>query len=164
VAIDVGSLVTDVVERFEKSAATRRVRVLCDRRPTLAIYGFPGQLSQVFGNLVRNAVEASHPDSQVVVRVRSIRRSGIEGTRVTIHDCGPGIDKNVQKLMFDPFFTTKELRGSGLGLWVSKSLVMKHLGAIRFRSSTRPGASGTIFEIFLPVGGLTPRAYLDGDD
>jgi signal transduction histidine kinase len=164
VAIDVGSLVKDVVELFEKSAASRRVRIICDRHPTLAIYGFPGQLSQVFGNLVRNAMEASQPGSQVVVRVRSIRRSGIEGTRVTIHDRGPGIEKNVQKLMFDPFFTTKELRGSGLGLWVSRSLVMKHHGAIRFRSSTSPGASGTTFEIFLPVGGLTPRAYRGEDD
>ncbi|MGC2620414.1 MAG: ATP-binding protein [Acidobacteriaceae bacterium] len=163
-AIDIGSLVTDVVELFGKSAATRRVRVICDRHPTLAIYGFPGQLGQVFGNLVRNAVEASHPDSKVMVRVRSIRRSGIEGTRVTIHDCGPGIEKSVQKLMFDPFFTTKELRGSGLGLWVSKSLIVKHRGTIRFRSSTRSGASGTTFEVFLPVGGLTPRAYHDEED
>jgi signal transduction histidine kinase len=59
-------------------------------------------------------------------------------------------------MMFDPFFTTKELRGSGLGLWVSRNLVLKHKGTIRFRSSTRPGHSGTTFEVFLPVGGLTP--------
>ncbi|MGA8531294.1 MAG: ATP-binding protein [Acidobacteriaceae bacterium] len=157
-AMDIGSLVSDVVELFEKSAASRQVRVVCDRRPTLAIHGFPGQLRQVFGNLVRNAMEAARPGSDVTVRVRPIRRAGRAGTRVTIHDCGSGIEKSVQKRMFDPFFTTKELRGSGLGLWVSRSLVMKHQGTIRFRSSTRPGASGTTFEVYLPVGGVSPHS------
>lgn len=73
---------------------------------------------------------------------------------MTIHDRGLGIPLDVRKQMFDPFFTTKELKGSGLGLWVSKTLVMKHNGTIRFRSSTRDGASGTTFEVFLPVGGV----------
>jgi signal transduction histidine kinase len=155
--IDVGNLVSDVIQLFEKSAAARRIRVVYDQRPTLRIYGYPGQLSQVFGNLVRNAAEASRPDTQVVVRVRRIHRRGGEGTRVTIHDCGSGIPEQVQKLMFDPFFTTKELRGSGLGLWVSRNLVMNHKGTIRFRSSTKPGASGTMFEVFLPAAGLKPH-------
>lgn len=159
VAIDVGNLLADVIELFEKSAAARRIRVVFDRQPTLTIYGYPGQLSQVFGNLVRNAAEAAHPDTAVVVRVRPFQRSGREGTRVTIHDKGGGIPKDVQKLMFDPFFTTKELRGSGLGLWVSRNLIMKHNGTIRFRSSTRPGNSGTTFEVFLPVRGLTKENY-----
>jgi two-component system, NtrC family, sensor kinase len=156
VAIDVGSLVGDVIEVFEKFADSRRVRVVFDRKPTLTIYGYPGQLRQVFGNLVRNAAEAARPNTEVSIRVRPIRRAGREGTRVTIHDRGNGIPQNVQKLMFDPFFTTKELRGSGLGLWVSRSLILGHKGSIRFRSSTRPERSGTAFEVFLPVGGLTP--------
>jgi signal transduction histidine kinase len=156
VAIDIGGLVADVIELFEKSAVSRRVRVVFDRQPTLTIYGYPGQLSQVFGNLVRNAAEAARSDTEICIRVRPFRRAGREGARVTIHDQGSGIPKDVQQMMFDPFFTTKELRGSGLGLWVSKQLVMNHKGSIRFRSSTRPDRSGTTFEVFLPVGGLTP--------
>lgn len=163
VAIDIGELVDEVVALYERSAATRRVRVICDRRQTEAIYGFPGQLSQVFGNLIRNAAEAAPPDTEVMIRVRPIRRTGREGTRVTIHDYGCGIPPGVQRKMFDPFFTTKELRGSGLGLWVSKNLVMKHRGTIRFRSSTRSGASGTSFEVFLPVGALNPQRYQSED-
>lgn len=159
VPIDVGSLVAEVIDLFEKSAAARRIRVVFDRQPTLTIYGYPGQLSQVFGNLVRNAAEAARPETNVVVRVRPFRRAGREGTRVTIHDSGAGIPPGVQTKMFDPFFTTKELRGSGLGLWVSKNLIMKHQGTIRFRSSIRPGRSGTTFEVFLPVGGLTQENY-----
>lgn len=163
VAIDVGSLVADVIDLFERSAAARRVRVIYDRQPTLTIHGFPGQLSQVFGNLVRNAAEAARPDTDICIRVRPGRRRGREGARVTIHDRGSGIPQNVQKMMFDPFFTTKELRGSGLGLWVSRNLVMKHNGTIRFRSSTQPERSGTTFEVFLPVGGLTKDSYQQDD-
>jgi signal transduction histidine kinase len=159
VSIDVGELVEEVVVLYQKSAAARRVRVVCDRRPTTAVYGFPGQLSQVFGNLVRNAAEAAPAESMVTVRVRPVQRCGREGARVTIHDRGPGIAAQVQKKMFDPFFTTKELRGSGLGLWVSRNLILRHEGTIRYRSSTRRESSGTMFEVFLPVGGVTPESY-----
>jgi two-component system, NtrC family, sensor kinase len=163
VPIDIGGLVEDVIALFEKSAAARRVRLVFDRRPTLTIYGYPGQLGQVFGNIVRNAAEAARPDTEISIRVRPTQRAGREGTRVTIHDHGCGIPKHVQRMMFDPFFTTKELRGSGLGLWVSRNLVMNHRGTIRFRSSTHPEKSGTTFEVFLPVGGLTPESYPRGE-
>jgi signal transduction histidine kinase len=157
VPLDIGGLIADVIALFEKSAASRQIRVLLDSQPTLTLYGYPGQLGQVFGNLVRNSIEAARPQTNICIRVRSVIRKGREGTRVTIHDRGHGIPENIQKVMFDPFFTTKELRGSGLGLWVSRNLVMKHQGTIRFRSSTRPDRSGTTFEVFLPVGGMLPH-------
>jgi two-component system NtrC family sensor kinase len=159
VSIDIGSLVSDVVELYRKSAAARRIQIMFERQPTLTIDGYPGQLAQVFGNLIRNAAEAAMPDTEICVRVRQVSGAGRNGTRVTIHDRGRGIPRDVQKMMFDPFFTTKDLRGSGLGLWVSRNLVMKHNGTIRFRSSTRPKRSGTTFEVFLPVGGLNPEDY-----
>lgn len=157
--LDIGDLVEDVVGVYQRTATARRVNVVCQRKPTLTIRGFPGQLSQIFSNLVRNAAEAAPQGSEVVVRVRSICRGGREGTRVTIHDRGRGIPLEVRRQLFDPFFTTKELKGSGLGLWVSRNLVMKHNGTIRFRSSTREGASGTTFEVFLPVGGIAGNGY-----
>ena len=105
-------------------------------------------------------MEASLDDSEVCVRVRSIQRRDRVGARVTIHDHGRGIPDDIKERTFDPFFTTKDLKGSGLGLWVSRSLIAKHHGTIRFRSSQREGASGTTFEVFLPVGGLHPTAWL----
>jgi two-component system, NtrC family, sensor kinase len=158
VPLDVGSLVSEVVSLYGKLADTRQVRLLYEHSPTLTIHGFPGQLSQVFGNLVRNAAEAAPPGSDVNVRVRPSRRSGRDGTLVTVHDRGPGIPQDVQQLIFDPFFTTKELKGSGLGLWVSKSLVLKHQGTIRFRTSTRDCDSGTTFQVFLPIDAVSQAA------
>jgi two-component system, NtrC family, sensor kinase len=163
VAIDISNLLGTVIDLVEKSASSRRIRVVFERQPTLTIYGYPGQLRQVFGNLVRNAAEASQPDTEICVRVRPIFRAGREGALVTIHDRGPGIPRHIQKMMFDPFFTTKELRGSGLGLWVSRNLIMNHNGTIRFRSSTHPVHSGTTFEVFLPVGGLPLEGIPEAD-
>ena len=159
VEVDIGALVGNAVSIFERTAAARRVRLKFSLLSTQAIHGFPGQLNQVFGNLIRNATEAAQPNTEVTVRVRSIHRTGREGARVTIHDRGQGIPKDIRAKIFDPFFTTKDLKGSGLGLWVSKTLVMKHGGTMRFRSRTRDGHSGTTFEVFLPSGGLDIAPY-----
>jgi two-component system NtrC family sensor kinase len=148
VPIDIGELVADVTAMLERSAAMRRIHLVCKREPSVIVHGFAGQLSQVFSNLIRNAAEAASPDTDVSVRIRSIRRRGRKGARVTVHNCGPEIPENVRENMFDPFFTTKGLKGSGLGLWVSKTLVARHHGSIRFRSSNR---TGTTFEVFLPA-------------
>jgi len=150
VPVEVGSLVSDIVALYERSAAARRVVLRCRCSPSPPIRGFPGQFSQVFSNLIRNAAEAAPPETAVDIRVRSIFRSGREGARVTIHDRGSGIPGEIKGRIFDPFFTTKALKGSGLGLWVSQSIISRHGGTIRFRSSVRTGASGTTFEVFLP--------------
>jgi two-component system NtrC family sensor kinase len=155
IAIDVGTLIAEVISLFERPAAQRRVRLAFDRRQEVNICGFPGQLTQVFANLIRNATEAAPPESDVVIRVRSIRRDGHDGARITIHDCGSGIPEEIREKLFDPFFTTKNLKGSGLGLWVSKTLMTKHHGTIRFRSSQSAGKSGTTFEVYIPNGTLT---------
>jgi signal transduction histidine kinase len=54
--------------------------------------------------------------------------------------------------VLEPFFTTKELKGTGLGLWLANSLVMKHRGTLRFRSRRASGGAGTCFRVFLPIG------------
>ena len=108
-----------------------------------------------------NAAEAAPPGTDVNIRVRQRRRDGHDGTLVTIHDRGAGIPKGIQEQMFDPFFTTKELKGSGLGLWVSKTLVLRHQGTLRFRTSTRDCGSGTTFQVFLPIVSLKQAALED---
>lgn len=148
VAIDIRELLADVVSLYEASCTSRHVGLILDARPVPRIHGYPGQLNQVFGNLIRNASDAAPANSTVVVRVRPAASGS--GARVSIHDRGPGIPLHVREKMFDPFFTTKELKGSGLGLWVSRRIIAKHKGIIRFRSSDCAGRSGTTFGVFLP--------------
>jgi signal transduction histidine kinase len=63
-----------------------------------------------------------------------------------------GMEPEVRERVFEAFFTTKEVTGTGLGLWVSHEIILKHRGLVHLRSRTaQPGRpSGTVFEIFIP--------------
>lgn len=122
-------------------------------RSDSSILGYPGELRQVFSNLVRNGLDALGQKGRIVIRERSCTRwdSGEKGVRITIADSGHGMDGNVRKRLFEPFFSTKPSTGTGLGLWVSKEIVDKHRGKFAVRSSTHPVHHGTVFSVFLPV-------------
>jgi len=70
---------------------------------------------------------------------------------VTVADSGLGIDPQHRKRIFEPFFTTKCDAGTGLGLWLTREIVLRHSGRIRVRTSSRHGQSGTTISIFLPT-------------
>lgn len=81
-------------------------------------------------------------------------KTGQDGIRITLADTGAGMSAEVKAHLFEAFKSTKGLNGSGLGLWISKGIIEKHCGSVRFRSSTKPGNSGTVFSIFLPLGNI----------
>jgi signal transduction histidine kinase len=68
---------------------------------------------------------------------------------VTLSDNGPGIAPEHQQEVFEPFFSTKAERGSGLGLWVTRSVLQTIGGSVLLRSRTS-SPSGTLFSIFIP--------------
>jgi len=117
------------------------------------VRGFPGELRQVFSNLVGNAVEAMCGGGRLVLHLRPSSLASDptrKGIRVTVLDNGPGIPLGVRRNLFAPFYTTKGEKGTGLGLWVSRGILEKHEGTIHFSSSVRAGRSGTAFSVFLP--------------
>jgi signal transduction histidine kinase len=77
-------------------------------------------------------------------------RTGQPGVLITVADTGHGVEAHLKTNLFDAFRSTKGINGSGLGLWISKGIIEKHRGSIRFRSSTKPGSSGTVFLVFIP--------------
>lgn len=118
-----------------------------------AIQAFPGEMRQVFSNLLVNAIEAVGRNGHIKVHVtdaRSLSDHRRHGVRVVIADNGPGIPPEIRQRIFDPFFTTKGEKGSGLGLWVSEGIVRKHGGAIRIRSRHAARRTGTAISVFLP--------------
>lgn len=121
----------------------------------------PGELRQVFVNLIGNAFDATRNGGRILLRERAAihLKTGQPGVRVTIADTGHGMEAHVKAHLFDAFRSTKGNSGSGLGLWISKGIVDKHCGSIHFRSSTKPGSCGTVFSIFIPyedsTGGQT---------
>ena len=117
------------------------------------VRGFPGELRQVFANLVVNAIHSMPDGGKIVLHVyESSLTSDAErkGIRVTVLDNGTGIPLGVRKNLFAPFYTTKGEAGTGLGLWVTRGIIEKHEGTIHFTSRVRQGRSGTAFSVFLP--------------
>ncbi len=118
------------------------------------ILALPGELRQVFANLVGNAIEALRAGKgKITLRSHTARewRTGRAGVRVIVADNGPGIPAPARSKIFEPFFTTKGESGTGLGLWVASDIVRKYDGTMRVRSSTQAGSSGTCFSVFLPT-------------
>jgi PAS domain S-box-containing protein len=121
------------------------------------VRGFPGELRQIFSNLVGNAIDAMPSGGRLLLSLREACRaddSSRRGVRVTVIDSGLGIPLGVKRNLFAPFFTTKGEKGTGLGLWVSRGIVKKHEGTIHVISSVREGRSGTAFSVFLPFDQL----------
>lgn len=120
---------------------------------------FPGQLNQVFMNLISNAIDAleglrfkgSQPD-EIYSPTISISTEMVDNhrVRITIADNGCGISKSIRSRLFDPFFTTKPIgKGTGLGLSISYQIITeRHRGTLTCFSS--PGLGAT-FVIEIPV-------------
>jgi signal transduction histidine kinase len=117
------------------------------------IIGLSGELRQVFANLIGNSIDAMRLGGTLKIRVKNVSElmnGNRSGVKVLIADTGTGISTQAKKRLFEPFFSTKGTTGTGLGLWVSASIIQKHSGTVRVKSSTQPSTSGTVFSIFLP--------------
>jgi two-component system, NtrC family, sensor kinase len=152
VELDFQDMVQSVLALYVVQLEAKRMTVDFKRGPAFCIHGFPGELRQVFANLIGNAIDASPDHGSLCIRIRKGSSHGVQGVVFTIHDDGPGIPKELRNRVMEPFFTTKELKGTGLGLWLANSLVMKHRGTLRFRSRRASGGHGTCFRVFLPIG------------
>jgi signal transduction histidine kinase len=117
-------------------------------------------------NLVNNAIQSMSEGGRLRVSVsdsngRATKRKGV---RVSICDTGSGIRPEHATRLFEPFFSTKKEKGTGLGLWISKGIITKYEGDIRFRSMRLPDRNVTCFSVFIPgavagrpVIGIAPR-------
>jgi PAS domain S-box-containing protein len=121
------------------------------------IQGYPGELKQVFLNIIANAVQAMPSGGKLRIRLAksSVRTNGIEGVRVSVYDNGAGIPPEHANRIFEPFFSTKQMKGTGLGLWISKGIIQKYQGTIRFRSLSFQGYAATCFSVFIPASFAT---------
>ena len=148
--IQVSQLVQDVVNLYQRKAHYKSLDIRTEVPPELKISGLAGELRQVLSNLLANAIDASVDGGKIRIRGRRVRdaRNGHEVIRLTIGDSGCGMPQEVQKKLFTPFFTTKADVGTGLGLWVTKGMVEKARGNIRFRSREN---GGTVFTMVFPA-------------
>jgi PAS domain S-box-containing protein len=156
--VDICKVLSEVHALYTRKLQFKRISFQCECPEKLTIVGFPGEIRQVFANLIANAIDALSDEGHLLVRVSRITAlngTGRPGVRITFLDNGPGIPAEHRKKIFQPFYTTKKDVGTGLGLWLTQNLVNKHRGSLRVRSSTRPGQTWTAFSVFLPEQPLT---------
>ncbi len=129
------------------------IREYADDLPLIQAYA--SELNQVWTNIIDNAIDAMDGKGTLIVRARHEDRWVV----VEIEDDGQGIPEENQSKIFDPFFTTKPTgQGTGLGLNISRNLIVqKHRGQMTVRS--RPGS--TCFAVRLPMDFKPAEQSLD---
>lgn len=149
--VDVGAIVRECVLAESARAEASRVRLSLDEpREALVVHGDPARLSQVFQNLVSNALKYTRPGGEVVVRAR---RAG-EQVVVDVRDTGVGIAPDALSRIFDLFTQVdsslaRSQGGLGIGLTLVRSLVRLHGGEVTAESEGL--GRGSVFRVRLPV-------------
>ena len=136
------------------------IKVIRDYGDLPLVECYPGQLNQVFMNILANAIDALEElnTKRVACAIEkhpcciTIRTSVVdsEWVKIAIADNGNGIPESIQKQIFNPFFTTKPVgKGTGMGMAISYQIISeKHGGTLSFFSTPE---KGTKFEICIPV-------------
>jgi signal transduction histidine kinase len=144
-AVDVGPNLGNTVAVLRAKARNKSASVTVEVEDALpSVIGFAGELNQVWGNLIDNALDAIPDGGHVEVHAARENSSVV----VRIQDNGPGIPAPIRERIFDPFFTTKPMgQGTGLGLDIVRRLVRHNDGVIEVDSE--PGR--TEFRVTLPI-------------
>lgn len=162
VKVRLGEILENVLSLF--SPRLRRMNIIVVKQYGIndgTVVALPGEMRQVFSNLVGNAIDAMNGAGRLTIRIAEARdwsRKAESGVRVMVCDTGPGIAPEVRRNLMEPFVTSKGEKGTGLGLWVCRGIVEKYHGTLRFHTSNAPGHSGTCFSVFLPCTPIEQRS------
>lgn len=155
----INKVVEECAQLLEKPCQEKNVALIVDADPEMPpIMIDPSLIHQALMNLLTNALEAVPNDTgAITVRVSfnetrpdPAKPGAMLRPAVTINviDNGPGVEQDKLAWIFEPFNTTKGLKGTGLGLAVTKRIVYEHKGRIRLESTPGRGAS---FKMILPA-------------
>jgi signal transduction histidine kinase len=126
-----------------------QVEVIFEAHQVPAVEALPHQLSQVFLNLVINAVESMPDQGRLQVAIYPVDQEVV----ISFTSAGPAIPPDILPHIFDPFFTTKA-EGSGLGLWICHNLIEQNQGSLTVQNLTEP--PGVVFTVRLPLARAEP--------
>ncbi|MEZ6164151.1 MAG: ATP-binding protein [Phycisphaerales bacterium] len=155
----ISKIVDECAQLLEAPCQEKHIALIVDADPEMPpIMIDPGLIHQALMNLLANAIEAVPSDTGVITVRVSFNESRPDPNKpgamlrpaVTINviDNGPGVEQDKLAWIFEPFNTTKGLKGTGLGLAVTKRIVYEHKGRIRLESTPGKGAS---FKMILPA-------------
>jgi signal transduction histidine kinase len=142
--VDVAEAIADVVHWLQTPARTAEVRVESAVPPGVRVRTTPSALRQILTNLVGNAIAYNVPGGSVRIgATRAIDEFGRPRVRIGVRDTGPGLTPEQQREVFKPFvrFAVDDVRGTGLGLSLSRSLAERDGGLMGVESSPGAGSS-----------------------
>ena len=144
-------VLTDITKTLETSITLfnnkikHGIELKLDYGKVTQIQCHPHELSQVWSNIISNAIQAMENNGKLSISVKQVNNN----IEVAISDSGPGIPNVIKEHIFEPLFTTKNKgEGTGLGLDITKRIVDRHNGSITFE--TEEGI-GTTFIVTLPI-------------
>jgi signal transduction histidine kinase len=142
--IDLNQVVREVEALMVEAAKERGISLGVKLEPVPFLEADPNQLKQVLVNLIKNALEATEVDGQILLS------TGFQDGQawLAVRDTGKGMPPEVLENIFHPFFTTKD-KGTGLGLAVIHKIITDHRGSIQVDSAPD---HGTTFLVRLPLG------------
>jgi signal transduction histidine kinase len=151
-AISCLALFSQTLDVYQAQLKNALITIEKRKRANEPIECFEGDIRQVLGNIIANAIDAMPTGGRLLVRSREATdwKTGRKGLAFAIADTGTGMDWETRNRIFKAFFSTKGIGGSGLGLWISAEIMQRHQGKIAIRSSQRNGHQGTVVTLFLP--------------
>jgi len=145
-AVRLIEFIKEIIKGLEPRAAMRGVKFsVITEGPEVQVMAHRLQLFRALSNILVNALEAV-PEKTGCVKVRQQREGG--SALITVEDNGCGIAPAQLAKVFDPYFTTKKVTGTGLGLFVTKTVIEDIRGSIDIKSVVD---KGTLVTIRLPL-------------
>ncbi len=145
--IKASDLVDASLESFHRQLEEGKVHIERHYNTDAMIDVTPGELRQVFTNLISNAIDAMPQGGSLDLEVFADGQD----VKLIFSDTGSGIAPEKLDEIFEPFVTTKGEKGLGIGLWISRNIVEKLGGSIHVRSTISEIGHGTHFTICLPA-------------
>ncbi|MEW6716292.1 MAG: HAMP domain-containing sensor histidine kinase [Chloroflexota bacterium] len=150
IPLDLEALLSDVREKFAPQAKESQVELVLEVQPLPLLIGDSDRLTQVFSNLLDNALKHTPPGEQVKIRAKPVNAS----VEVSVQDSGPGIPPEELERVFERFYQLDKSRqsaknkGVGLGLTIARGIVEAHGGKLEVRSMV---GQGSTFVVKLPL-------------
>lgn len=148
--VRLGELAEGVLLLYRTRLSHAGAEVLLRDTQIAPLLCYTDDVRQVLAHLLANALDAlaGKRGGKLHVRIYNGSHNGQSGLRMTIADSGTGIPPEIRARLFQPFNTTKGIRGTGLGLWVSRGVLNKHGANIHIRSRV---GTGTAVRLFFPT-------------
>jgi signal transduction histidine kinase len=142
----ISSVISEHKNMIERQQCHKKI--VFDFKDDINIEGDKGRISQVVSNLLSNSIKFTKEEGSIIITSEQKKEGNKNIVVVSVKDAGPGIDSEILPRLFTKFASKSEIGGTGLGLYISKSIIDAHRGKIWYDNNIGKGA---IFSFSLPI-------------